>query len=568
MIPGPFKTVSTKTTTASSNTKFFTFSSSELSAVPAGSKHLVILFSCKPVSGVNDNSQHLSMTFNGDKNGQAGSGDYNYAYLVEHMTGESGSATCSGGGAGTGITLGNMGLTVADYNFSTGIIIIPHYSNTANHKTGLCYFGRLNTRLRVTTWRYISTAAITQLTFGIPDGSFANGTFEAGSTVTLAVMDEDYNVGTADISSTGTATFSGISGSNEDLVMIGYGRGNGSYTADSLYMDINGDSSAANRQAERLSGTFVTLSGEFGNANRVGTTLGNSSQANAFAPFALVIQQYADSGSTYPHIMAFSGQHYDGSTVQGSVNATIEVDSVVWKNTSAITTLQPYSGSSSGKQWIAGSYISLYKLPRNRILNHDLGSPALVLGGSLSSTDNDAIAGSYYAASNAPNNDNPRYEVNDDSSNHSRQGLQASAGSVSAFSDSENNIGQTSTAGYGAQVYTGGPLVIVQPHKTDRYKNTLVASGIPYYSVHGNTPVLWLISNRWANTASITKIELNGYYGDQWKSGSQIQIEGVETAPVTLATSGFFFRFMSIAAPTVGLAAASSYLSWLTSVSA
>jgi len=38
-------------------------------------------------------------------------------------------------------------------------------------------------------------------------------------------------------------------------------------------------------------------------------------------------------------------------------------------------------------------------------------------------------------------------------------------------------------------------------------------------------------------------------------------------APALPDNGGFFFRFMSIAAPTVGLAAASSYLSWLTNVS-
>jgi len=67
----------------------------------------------------------------------------------------------------------------------------------------------------------------------------------------------------------------------------------------------------------------------------------------------------------------------------------------------------------------------------------------------------------------------------------------------------------------------------------------------------------------------------------QWQNWSSLGFYSAEAAAGTThdprltvehsfipSSSGFFFRFLSIAAPTVGLAAASSYLSWLTNASA
>jgi len=518
MIPGPFKIVTT--TELSSPAATVTFS--DFSGIPTGSKHLVFLLNTKAVSG---SGNYLVMRFNSD------SGANYYGHKI-FTTPDNGPPSGTEALKDNGITTPSVGtIPSSTYTYATTQIIIPHYSNTANHKALLAYHANANNLISFQAMHWQNTAAITRVDFTIQTGV----SFDTGSVFILAVMDETYNIGTADISSTGTATFSGIGGTNEDLVMVGYGRANGAYTGDSMFLDINGDDAQANRAREALYGYNSTLTAEYGNSRRFAHTLGNGSNANRFAPFVLFIQQYADSTSTYPHTISFSGSHQNNS------EATSEVCSVTWNNTSAITTLQPYSGNSSGKQWMAGTYISLYRLPRNRILNHDLSSGTTPLGGSLSSTTSDFIAGSWYARTSSYYRDTPRLEVNDDTGNQSIVIFGTNWTSIVVYSYNGNDIGAAGSSAYVSGVYVGGPVLIVKPHKTDRYKNTLIASGIPFFSIHGNLPFLWLLCNKWANTASITKLELNGYYGDSFVAGSQFQIESSDTPA---ASSGFFLRFL------------------------
>jgi len=368
-----------------------------------------------------------------------------------------------------------------------------------------------------------------------------------------------------------TMSFSGIPSTSEDLVHVSWLAGTNIGWGNAGYFTVNGDNSDGSYTGQSLFMGYGAFSSSYGNARPNVTAgsgvdgLGPTNLEGRFQASFGWIQQYSN-GTTYPLFtmyypwsMDIPGPPYDSNY--------LGVECKFRSNAAAITSIDVYTAL--GSNWRTGSQVSIYKLPRARILNHELSSSASVIGGSLTPTTGDAMFGNlYHRVDAAYAYSNPMLEFNDDTgANYAWVVMYATAGTTAALSSSERRIGVTPAAAISANVYGGGSLHVIKPHKTDRHKNTVAITGAP--SGGNGYSFVDLVSSRWANTSSITKWELGDYYGTNYLAKSHFQVEGTlatESLP-SADTSGFFLRFLSIAAPTVGLAAASSYLSWLTNAS-
>jgi len=547
MIPGPFKIVASTELSSPSTT----ITLSDFSAIPAGSKHLVILLNAGASSGV----PGVYMRINGDTGA-------NYHYVIEYTTAPSTKTT---------VTAANYQIVAPAYmthgtnRFSGGIYIIPRYAETTYHKNVLFLGGDSEYSTQYTCARWINTAAVTSVSFQIN-----SGTFVSGSVAYLAVIDETYKVASETLASDGSITLS-AAGTEDDLVFVVDGRTNrgGGNVYDSIDIQLNGDTTTSNTAATTnyrsvhfygMNGAFFTdvHTGSGGWARQsvawVAATLGT---ANATGSGVGLIQR-STNGTYYPHIMAFGGYAADTFpfTWHNSIFRTV---------TAAITSVKFVS--QNGTALVAGFYAAIYKLPRNRILNHTLSSDTEPVGGTLSDTTSPAIAGHLYGRGTSIYDRTVTFsafngEIEGNGTNYASMSLFGYNGTMYAESYSSAFDGyidlETTTGGSPSNLFGGGTTIVIAPSKTDRHKHRFNASG--------SQAICWQTSSRWKNTAAVTQWTHYANAG-AFLTGTQFQVEGITTTVATAATSGFFFRFLSIAAPTVGLAAASSYLSWLTNAS-
>jgi hypothetical protein len=146
-------------------------------------------------------------------------------------------------------------------------------------------------------------------------------------------------------SDTASVTFSSISGSFTDLVLVCNG---GSATAETIGMRFNSDS-GSNYSSTILAGSGSAASSGR-NSNQTGLTIGtNGYWTNDLNSTTIIqIQNYANA-TTYKTVLSRSN------------NAGVGVDAIVglWRSTSAINTIYLY-GFYSGYNFKSGSTFTLY----------------------------------------------------------------------------------------------------------------------------------------------------------------------------------------------------------------
>ena len=537
MIPGPFRVITT--TELSSDASTITLS--DFSGIPSGSKHLVLMLSAKASAG----TPEVYLRFNND----SGS---NYHY--ERMRGVSSSSLAARSTSQTQIVV-QAQMSSSAYTFGGGMVIVPLYSGTSYQKTISAQTGDTIDSVEITHGRWASTAAITRVDFVLSSNNFV-----AGSVAILAVMDETYLVHSVDRASSGTVVLS-AAGSEDDLTVVSHLRSTRAAANDGVHIVINSDNTSANYEAiswYALGGTLTS----YNHAQQWGGVPASTAPAGVFGAGEMLIQQ-PNNGTNYPSFHALSG--YDSGT-EGFI-----ITFLGRRNSAAsITSIEL---DAANGDMATGSFASLYKLPRNRIVNSLVSTPTPTVSGTISPTTSEALFETMYSRDDSAGLDanSTSFRLNDDAgANYGRYIFYSDASSIVSFQQPKafpagkifhQHPHPSSNPGSG--VYGGGCAFVIKPHKTDRYKYFFLHDGVP----DSNTGVGLMIlqTTRWDSVASITKWELRNYDGSaNLAVGTRLQIESSNTPA---ATSGFFFRFLSIAAPTVGLAAASSYLSWLTNAS-
>jgi len=527
MIPGPFRIVASTELSSPSTT----ITLSDFSTIPAGSKHLVILLNAGTTSGLNG----VYMTINGDSGA-------NYTYSSEYT--QAPSTKTNFGASSQTVIVAPPYMTAGTNRFSGGIYIIPRYAETTYHKNVLFFGGDSEYSNQYVYGRWGNTSAVTSVTFTIN-----SSTFVSGSVAHLAVIDETYKVASETLTSNGSITLS-AAGTEDDLVFVTDGRSDRAYGYDVLEMQINGETSSGNDAATTnyRSIYFFGWNGSFYSAMHTGSggwsrqTLGNTgdtlSAAGVSASTVGIIQR-STNGTKYPHMTTFGGW------VDSSNQFT-------WKNTffrqvvAAVTSVKFRSQNSTALA--SGFYAAIYKLPRNRILNHTLSSNTQPVGGDLSSTSMLALGGHLYGqvSVTSVNRAQVNHRINSDQSGFYGGGNYTSiffytfeGGAVTVeYMDgqphSEVALEQpTQTMG---SLYGGGPILMLSPAKA-RHKHWISAS---------SSPTLFTVaSGRWKSTDTVTnwKLDVDSWVG-VFMSGTQFQVEGLELSPATPATSGFFFRFL------------------------
>jgi len=534
MIPGPFKVVAT-TELASDNS---TLTLSDFSGIPAGSKSLAIFLSVKASSG----TPELRLRFNSDT-----SSNYYPSYF-----------TASGSSTGILFSTGansyyivSPGLSSTANYYGSGTIIIPHYGQVGYSKQPCSQFGDSENRVTMSNGRWDGSAAISRLDFILSSGNFSSG-----SVAMLAVIDETYLIENKTATYDNyTMSFSGIPSTSEDLVHVSWLAGTNVGHGNAGYFTVNGDNSDGSYTAQWLSMGNGAFSSSYGNA-RPNVTAGSGTDAlgptnlqGRFQASFGWIQQYSN-GTTYPLFTMYYPWSMDAPWAPYETNY-LGFELVMRLNAAAITSIEVYTGF--GHNWRTGSQVSIYKLPRARILNHELSSTANVIGGSLTPTTGDAMFGNLYGRTNIAVTpvDNSMLEFNDDTttSNYNWLTMYTTGSSVSVFAAAVRRFMSVPTDYIAANVYGVSSMHVIKPHKTDRHKTVVATGGSPY----GGSGLSYaaLVSNRWANTSSITKWEMGSYYDTvgsygtiSYNAKTHFQVEGTEALASAAATSGFFLRFL------------------------
>lgn len=522
MIPGPFRIV-TSTELSSPST---TITLSDFSAIPAGSKHLVILLNAGASSGL----RGIYMTINGDSGA-------NYAYSSEFTTAPS--TKTSFGASSQPHIVAPAYMTAGTNRFSGGIYIIPRYAETTYHKNVLFLGGDSEYSTQYTAARWANTAAVTSVSFFIN-----TDTFVSGSVAYLAVIDETYKVASETLTSDGSVTLS-TAGTEDDLVFVTNGRSNRAYQYDDVEIQLNGDTDRSNDAATtnyrsvffyHWNGTFYTGVHTAGSGAWSRQNIGNIGATWAGAGVtgsSVGLIQRSTNGTYYPHILAFSGyvENPNEFTWHNSIFRTV---------TAAITSVKFISQNSTAL--VAGFYAAIYKLPRNRILNQTLGSNTEPVGGTLSDTTSPAIAGHLYGRGTSIYDRTVTFgtfngEGEASGASYASMGLFGYNGTMYAESWSDTYNGhidlETTSGGSPSNLFGGGTTIVIAPSKTDRHKHRFNASG--------SQALCWQSSSRWKNTAAVTQWTHYANAG-AFLTGTQFQVEGITTQAA--ATSGFFFRFL------------------------
>jgi hypothetical protein len=445
-----------------------------------------------------------------------------------------GTTKAAGGEADvTGIgLLGNIGPNANQW--TPGEILLPDALSTRTHKSALSYSGRYDTVVRTAAGRWASTAAITSVTlYAAPDSSFAP--FAAGSTFELCVVDESFNIdqdgdGQQILGSDGTFSVGSISAADGDLVCIGNVRSDREANWDAMDMKLNSDATGGNYPTQWLYGVGTGTHAWTGTTLQVADGLPDENNAaGVFGAFVSQITNFSD-GSNDRVVTTLSGAHAPAAP-RGEVNLI----TTRWNNTSAVTAIDYEASNSSTGNFVVGSMLSTYAVPKNLIERQEItgstSDPTVVTFSDVPQTY-DHLELSIYARTDRDSQtlDYVYMEFNDDatSANYPRQVLRGAATTASAFQQDLDAVltitGNTGTA----NAFGSGAVTIYNYTKTDRHTHRLSAGG--------HDVIFDLISSRWENTAAVTKIHLHNAAADDFQVGSVFTLRGINST-VAAATS-------------------------------
>ena len=492
-------------------------------AAPSGvswtPRHLVVR-----VNATNDTSvDDLLLRFNGD----TGS-NYNRQYLF-------GNSSTKAAGRDTNSTFINTGAYPGgtDNVFGGGEILIPDALSTRSHKSTISLTGAAESYVMSITGRWASTAAITSVTL-----IANNQTFAAGSTFELCVVDESFNIdqdgdGELILGSAGTFSVGSIGAADGDLVCIGNVRSDRTYNWDAVKLSLNSDTTAANYNTQWLYGVDSTTNAWAGTTLQVADGLPDENNAaGAFGAFVSQITNFSD-GSNDRVVTTLSGAHAP-AVPHGEVNLI----TTRWNNTSAVTAID-YSPN-TGTNFVVGSMLSTYAVPKNLITRTELGSDtSSVTFSSIPATYDHLEVTVYARTDRSAVNDvvNMTFNTDTTASNYDHQELQGAGTTVSANTDAANfRIGVYASSSEGANEFGIGTTTIYNYTKTDRHKHRL--------TVMGSSERVLLYSRRWEDTSAINQIVLTPNVGDNFLAGSVFTLRGISsTIPVALPAAGYTIFF-------------------------
>ena len=462
------------------------------------SRHLVVL-----VNGASDSVADQDQ-FGFRFNGSVGA-DYN----TQAMRGTNAAAAASRNTLSAIPLVGSITAANVANGFGSIVGIIPYAFNTANDKIALVLSGASEMEVTLGVERWDNVSAITSLEIFLNVGDFI-----VGSEFILAVVDERYLEEEDILAAPGTMNFAGITQTDGNLVTIGYLRSANAVSSDLVEVEINGDAVAANYHNQFLLGAGFAISAASGNNDDVGIVTGVVDDANTFGAFLFQANNYSD-GVNQPHYLSMSGHH--GTATSNNV----AVYSGRRSNVAAITQLD--FTSNGGGNFVAGSMMSLYRVPHFTISRQELAAPAATITFNNIPQGYEALQLNIYARTdNAGLNDLVMIEINNDNvaANYDSQLLAGVGAAVFAARDAADNavieiVGNTE----GANEFGGGYAIFLSYSRTDKHKHYLSQSG-------RNENAVNIRSQRWENINAITRIELTPSFGANFIAGSVFELVG------------------------------------------
>jgi len=537
MIPGPFTAITTTELTSDASS----FSFTDFSSVPATAKHLVFMLNVRASTGTPD----VRIRFNNDT-----SSSYNYADIKAKNTGVSSGSTVSS--ASYGRILSELSSSAS--TFGGGMLVIPNYTNTSYYKSTIALMGNSDQTVEITTCTYWgSTSAISRVDFFPGSGNFASG-----SVAIFAVMDESYAVSTVSLSSNSNKMeHSGWSSTVDDLVEVSYLR-----SAQSLY---------ATSDPGQIASYFVECwhpwycHTDYNNSQILNYTGSSGTTLYGTQAFWPTTPRWCQTNAGWPHnnypwvygaYVSMIHRPRNGSKLpiqngyggyaSASTSAYVGSYSMIHDITTNMSVYQIRAAYyDQGQNMQAGSYSTMYYLPKNRV--HNSSSSGSFTASGLSGSNNvlsshlflrDASASTLAAVG--------RIVLNGDStaSNYSSIKIQADGAILKVVTGDQNYLMRctgSAPAMSSQPDFSGGIATVMNHAKTDRYKHIFGGSAQSIFDESTTSYRLEATSTKWSNTAAVTSkaFTLDGGFA----SGSVYQIEALEP-PAAAATSGFFLRFL------------------------
>lgn len=451
--------------------------------IPSGTRHLAVIVNARGDAAAATRS--LLLTFNGDSGA-------NYHRQILSAGGAIASAGRDSANSRIDAALVIPAANVAANSFGGGMILIPHYANTANHKAVLSLGGAAEEEVDALAGRWASTSAITSISITL------GGNFVANSIFLLCAVDEDYLIEEKNLSADGTVTFSNGIPASGDVVGIGYCRTDRAAATDDVDVSVNADVTDANYARQRKSGSGATAAAVAA-ADRafIEGVPGDSATANVFGAFVLSISQHAN-GVKQPHILAISGYHETSGP-----NSNVADASGRRANIAAYTSLA-FNPGAGGTNFKSGSLFSLYHVPKRTIKSTSLSVDTATITHESIANNYEALVESVFARSDVvAATDNLVRSFNNDvtDANYDTQTLTGDGSTVAAATSAASRVAAVIPgASAGANVFGGGVGMIPAYAETDRHKHALSIDGAA-------DDIVALRSMRWENTAAITEID-------------------------------------------------------------
>ena len=479
-----------------------------ISALSFTPRHLVLR-----VNGKTQRTGNARDGFNVQFNGDTGT-NYNYQALYGYDS--TSYAARYSGAAGwqlDWITSDDTALV-----FGSSEALFPDALSTRTHKSMLAFLGAAEDGVVINAGRWASTAAITSITMKPYSAGVG---FKPGSTFELCVVDETFNIDEQILGSDGTFTVSSIGAADGDLVCIGNARGARAGTAENLRLSFNGVTSGTPFPSQLLYGSSTTVAALALDTlpGYVGEGLsGNTATTGGFGAFVTQVSNYSDGSN-----------HRVATTLCGYDSSGVSVSTMRWESAAAVSSLKFEGGNVAN--WLTGSMLSTYAVPKNLIERQELGGTATDVTFSSIPQTYDHLELTMYARSDrAVTMDNMFHNINGDTTaaNYDEQGLKGVSSTVSAYQVAADLfIAKMPGASETANQFGAATVTFYNYTKTDRHKHYLNITG----NVADNNKRLDIQSKRWENTAAITTIKVYPSEGDNFIAGSVFTLRGINAAP-------------------------------------
>ena len=514
MIPGLPPLVILETITMPSDAASVTIpasgSISDHANFPAGSRHVVVLFSARN-SNASTGDIGLNVRVNADSNTKYDTVRTDGAVSTVSGFKESGQTSWTNLCALSGDS--------QDAGFySPGTLLFPHAFGTDNFTAVVSMNGIGEQRSRQGVGQWEDTSAITSVSLHA-----STDNLEAGTIIQLCVVDESYLVSSGEEILSSNAAFADVTVPAQagDISLIAYGRTTNSGSNDGVAIELNGDTTASNYTRQYLFNQVTTVTaGQSTSNNQIGSANGNNSDTNHFSPILASISQH-NNGDDDPHVLCISG--LNSVSTADSVSM---INSARRNNVAAVTSARIVPTVAS--TWLSGSGQWVYAVPKLLLERKTLGASATSVVFTLSESDiptatRDLRLHVYARSDEVSAYDWVRITFNSDTTdaNYNKQEVYGIGSTTGASSSAANRrVGIVGSGSSGTDVFGGFTVHIPNYKDTSFQKHYLCLSGASHHIVD-------LVSGRWESTAEITTITLTLEQGDDFIAGSIFELEAV-----------------------------------------